>query len=193
MNKKEDFKLTIERIKELKGSDSQEEFARRINMTQSNVSKLLNGVPPSASTLIAIAGEYDVSVDWLLGLSEQKKADRFPTPDNITYADVLAVFDILIENDSLSTYEMSDSSMFRILDRVLGYLIDSRLTVNDLDVNTRRFWYRNTAEHFADHKVVKWQENYDEVFEDFMPKKPEESDIIRFLKMFEPKDSNNKA
>ena len=83
--------------------------------------------------------------------------------------------------------------MFRILDRVLCYLIDSLLTVNDLDVNTRRFWYRNTAEHFADHKVVKWQENYDEVFEDFMPKKPEESDIIRFLKMFEPKDSNNKA
>ena len=65
--------VTLERIKELKGSDSQEVFAKKINTTQSKMSKMLTGTPPSAATLKAMAEAYDVSVDWLLGLSDNKK------------------------------------------------------------------------------------------------------------------------
>ena len=64
--------VTLERILELKGNDTQDAFGKKIKMSQANVSKMLKGTPPSAATLIEIAKAYHVSVDWLLGLSEQK-------------------------------------------------------------------------------------------------------------------------
>ena len=182
MNNNEISEVTIERIKELKGNDSQETFAKKINMTQSNVSKLLGGTPPSASTLIAISRAYDVSVDWLLGLSDRKSSKNFPDLDNITYADALAVFDRLIENKSINTNIMNDPSMFRSVDGVLNYLLESRLTIETVDIKTRRYWYKTAAEQFSDYKIVKWRHEYDEVFKECLPKKPETSDIIRFLK-----------
>lgn len=193
MNNNEDFKITIERIKEIKGSESQEKFAEKIHMTQSNVSKLLNGTPPSASTLIAISKEYDVSVDWLLGLTDRKSSKNFPDTNEITYADVLAVFDVLIENNSLMTNCMGDSSMFHIFDEALNYLLSSRITVKELDVDTRKYWYKTTAEQFADYKILKWKPNYNKVFENCMPNKPEKpenSDVIDFINLVNTKKGN---
>ncbi len=193
MNKQKDFELTIERIKELKGSDSQEAFAERINMTQSNVSKLLNGTPPSASTLIAISRSYDVSVDWLLGLTDRKSSKNFPDTNEITYADALAVFDVLIENKALMTNVMGDSSIFKGLDEVLNYLLNSRLTVSELDVDTRKYWYKTTAEQFADYKIMKWNKYYDEAFERLVKHKSEKlenSDVVGFLKSNKPNNMN---
>ena len=186
MNNKEDFDVTIKRIKELKGSDSQEVFAQKINMTQSNVSKMLGGMPPSASTLIAISRAYDVSVDWLLGLSDRKSRKNFPDLDNITYADSLAVFDRLIENNSLVTKVMNEPSTFRSIDGVLSYLLKSRLTVENVDIETRRYWYKTMAEQFSEYKLVQWKQEYEEAFKDFVPNKPEAADIIKFLTIIKP-------
>lgn len=60
--------------------DSQEAFAQKISSTQSNVSKMLNGTPPSAATLKALATVYKVSVDWLLGLSDKKNRRQGAVP-----------------------------------------------------------------------------------------------------------------
>lgn len=181
MNKNEDFDVTKERIKELKGDDSQEIFAKKINMTQSNVSKLLGGTPPSASTLIAISRAYDVSVDWLLGLSDRKSKKNFPSLDNITYADALAVFDRLIEMDSIFANANGDPSMFRMRDGVLNYLLTARLTVENVDIETRKYWYKTMAEQFAEYKLLKWKTVCEEVFDELVPNKPEATDIVKFL------------
>lgn len=48
-------------------------FAARIGIDRSALSQLLNGAGarlPRADTLVAMAAEFQVSVDWLLGLSE---------------------------------------------------------------------------------------------------------------------------
>ena len=72
MSNKTETNITLERIKELKGNDSQEVFAQKIHTTQSNISKMLKGMtPPSAATLTELAKTYHVSVDWLLGLSDE--------------------------------------------------------------------------------------------------------------------------
>ena len=191
MNNSEGFEITIERIKELKGSESQESFAEKVNMTQSNVSKLLNGTPPSASTLIAVSREYNVSVDWFLGLTDRKSSKNFPDTNEISYADALAVFDVLIENDSLIAKHNDNSSMFRVQDEVLNYLLGSLLTVGKLDKDTRMYWYKTTAEQFADFKILKWDSEVNRMFEAFTPnkpKKPENSDVIAFLEFYYPKD-----
>ena len=100
MSDKINENITLQRIKELKGGDSQEVFAQRIHSTQSNVSKMLKGTPPSASTLRTLAEEYQVSVDWLLGLSDKKELGNVAKTQIIngellTYADVIVVLDAL--------------------------------------------------------------------------------------------------
>ena len=94
--------ITLKRIKQLKGTDSQDAFAKKIKTTQSNVSKLLRGSPPSAATLKALAETYHVSVDWLLGLSDEMEIANKAhfhdlTADTLTYGDVMAVLEVLYE------------------------------------------------------------------------------------------------
>jgi transcriptional regulator with XRE-family HTH domain len=52
---------------------TQEEFARRIGVTQSHLSALERGdSEPGASVLLAISREFGKSVDWLLTGEEKK-------------------------------------------------------------------------------------------------------------------------
>jgi transcriptional regulator with XRE-family HTH domain len=56
------------RIRELRGFDmTQDQFARRIGVTQSYLSALEHGEKePGAAVLLAISKEFGKSVDWLL-------------------------------------------------------------------------------------------------------------------------------
>jgi transcriptional regulator with XRE-family HTH domain len=62
------------RIRELRGFDmTQDEFARRVGITQSHLSALERGDnEPGASVLLAISREFGKSVDWLLTGEEPK-------------------------------------------------------------------------------------------------------------------------
>lgn len=62
------------RIRELRGFDlTQDEFARRIGITQSHLSALERGdSEPGATVLLAISREFGKSVDWLLTGEETK-------------------------------------------------------------------------------------------------------------------------
>ena len=68
-----DKKAVADRLKEIM-NDSQEVIAKKLNMTQGNVSKLLSGAQqPTLDTLYRIATVYNVSIDWLMNLSDRKK------------------------------------------------------------------------------------------------------------------------
>ncbi len=62
------------RIRALRGFDmKQEEFARKIGITQSYLSALERGLKePGAAVLLAISREFGNSVDWLLTGEERK-------------------------------------------------------------------------------------------------------------------------
>ncbi len=63
------------RIRVLRGFDmKQEEFARKIGITQSYLSALERGLKePGAAVLLAISREFGKSVDWLLTGEERKQ------------------------------------------------------------------------------------------------------------------------
>jgi transcriptional regulator with XRE-family HTH domain len=69
-----DLRAIGRRIRELRGFDmTQDEFARRIGVTQSHLSALERGdSEPGASVLLAISREFAKSVDWLLTGEEKK-------------------------------------------------------------------------------------------------------------------------
>lgn len=63
-----DLKAIGRRIRETRGFDlTQEEFARHLGISQSQLSKYERGLaPPAADVLIQIRRKFRVSIDWLL-------------------------------------------------------------------------------------------------------------------------------
>ena len=65
--------IVTRRLRELFYSETQYETARRLNTALSVVSRWVNGqAKPSADLIIRICKEYNVSADWILGLSDVK-------------------------------------------------------------------------------------------------------------------------
>ena len=59
---------------ELKLTDKQ--IAERLNFGRASVSQwFTTTIIPNGTTLIALSDEFDVSVDWLLGLSNERKVN----------------------------------------------------------------------------------------------------------------------
>lgn len=92
------IEITKARLCELFKNESQEAVGKKLNMTQGNVSKLLTGKQqPTVETIFQIAKEYNVSTDWLLGLTEETKIAK----QDMSYGDILKMFSILGEKGAL--------------------------------------------------------------------------------------------
>lgn len=82
MNKK-----FVERLKELRGTMSQEEFAAKIGEKQTSYSAWERGArEPVISVLENISNRLGVSADWLLGLSDSRGESAAPAQQKIIAA-----------------------------------------------------------------------------------------------------------
>jgi transcriptional regulator with XRE-family HTH domain len=77
MDKRDLSSLFRERLRKLlaRSGDNQSAFATAVGIDRSALSQLLSGTStrlPRAETLLNIASEYKVSLDWLLGLSQDE-------------------------------------------------------------------------------------------------------------------------
>ena len=79
--------IIAQRIKEVMGDLTQADFASQVNSTQTTISKVLAGAMPSSSLLTSIAKQFGVSVDWILGLSDNKYVSGAST-ETLLYSDV---------------------------------------------------------------------------------------------------------
>lgn len=92
--------ITI-RLKELFGNEKQKQIAEKLYTSQSNVSKWKRGKGfPGANTLQFIAERYEVSIDWLLGLSDEKEIHSVE-PEEITYEQLIHILDVLLTRSIL--------------------------------------------------------------------------------------------
>ena len=193
MSDKVNEDITLERIKELKGNDSQEAFAQKISSTQSNVSKMLNGTPPSAATLKTLATVYKVSVDWLLGLSDKKEiGDKVLshdlTAETITYADAMAVLEVLYQKQSVDVgFDMNsynndpDPDMILVKDKVLSYFLDNRFRYSESSRDIYKIWMKQALQNYDKHLLLQWYATTDAVYEQNKPSKPSDSAIIKLV------------
>lgn len=80
--------LVRSRLKELFEGQTQNVVAKKIGIQQPAVSKLVTneGQLPALDTLYHIAKEYDVSVDWILGLTDVRKPEEINRTTEVTYA-----------------------------------------------------------------------------------------------------------
>lgn len=69
------MEATKERLRFLRDAKGmkQEEIAMRINVSRASYSSYENGITPPTSVCVKLAQVYDVSVDYLLGLTNEQK------------------------------------------------------------------------------------------------------------------------
>lgn len=181
--------VTLERILELKGNDTQETFGKKIKMSQANVSKMLKGTPPSAATLIEISKAFNVSIDWLLGLTEQKEHTSNLDVSNLTYSDVLAVIDKLYENGTIqmgydynSYGNESDPGMLLVQDKILLFLLAGMEKVSGDNADIAVLWKEKTYKTFSETQLLQWNEKVETIYKQNIPEQNSNETIIKLAK-----------
>ena len=109
------------RIKELRTSKNltQEDIAKMVKVSKATISNYEKGkVSPPIELLIKLAERYDVSIDWLCGLSNEE------IPRLMSYGDA---FFRLVEIDKVIGFSVEDVTFFSNL-RGTAVLFDSTLT-----------------------------------------------------------------
>ena len=69
----------LERILQLKGSQSTASFARTVGLNQQTMDRYIKGREPPIGVIQKLCSVYEVSADWLLGLPERGKSAAPPT------------------------------------------------------------------------------------------------------------------
>lgn len=132
---KQDKDIFIQRFREVMGADTQKQFAEKLNTTQTTISKILNGKSdPSLDTLKTIVKEFGVSIDWLLGLSEEKQIHNVSV-HKLTYPYVLSVFYELLQGGNISVKITSNEDNDVINsweDRLYGHEQNCALIIKDV-------------------------------------------------------------
>lgn len=143
-----------ERLKEAFGSDSQEAVANKLNMTQGNVSKLLSGMQqPTLDTLYRIADIYDVSIDWLMGLSDRRHVTKPGV--GVSYALATEVLNELISNGSkLSSGKSERDISIQIKDPILIKLVNKSRTLFTTDFELYQNWKKTRLSMFDDKSLL---------------------------------------
>ena len=174
-----------QRLSEVFMSEKQETTANRLNIEQGTVSKWKTGRQiPNPETLVMIADMYDVSLDWILGLSDVKERNSLSS-DRISYAQVISVLDRLFnlanievlnfqevakdKNLSLGYISENEESLkndtdyIKINDRVLSYLLRRRKVIYDFDDSMAQDWVDKIINIFKDQVTLDYRRDAEKV------------------------------
>ena len=165
-----------ERLKETFGDDTQVTIGKRINSSQANVSKMLSGSQePTIETIYNIAQEYDVSVDWLLGLSDIRKRSSSVQ----TYGDVLKAFVSLGESGIIWPFpnnmisvdgrnpELPEVTSFGINDEILRSLLYEWKRMSQSPKDIYDMWMEKRIEEYSSIPYIPWDEEVRELYYEF--------------------------
>ena len=143
-----------DRLREAFGSDSQETVGKKLNMTQGNISKLLSGSQqPTLETIYHVAQTYDVSVDWLLGISDRKSVDK--SIEEVTYASaVIAAVDLKQHSAQIDRGKYDRDVSIKITDPLLVTLINKALTLHSTDRDLYQNWIDQKLTLFEDKALL---------------------------------------
>ena len=140
------------RLKETFGAEPQESTAGRLNVVQGTISKLLTGSQTlTLEMAYNVAKEYGVSVDWLLGLSEEKQNIEIAETN---YASATRVLSDLKNCGAISSPPNTSDIFFKIDDPMLLYLYRKGRKLLEADREFYKNWITNKLNMFADKEVL---------------------------------------
>ena len=148
-----DNEVIRSRLRETFGSEQQESIAGRLNVTQGTVSKVLTGNQTlTLEMAYHIAKEYDVSVDWLLGLTDKKNIVN----GEGSYASVVEAIHALCCHGAASVEmpEKSGKAVVTCDDPLLRYLLVKRNALYKADQEIFQNWRENKLSLFANKPIL---------------------------------------
>ena len=163
------------RLAEIFDGETQQSIADRLYTGQSNVSKWLNGEStPPTNTLFLIAKTYKVSVDWLLGISNEKEIDSVSI-EKLTYEQVARMFDRLMKYGCIEIPDLQkfrslaedefdderppeyDSDYIKINDRALSFIFRRQMKLMDVDEDYLEMWIENEVKRFNGVRLLNYR------------------------------------
>lgn len=195
--------IIAHRVKEVMGELTQAEFASQVNSTQTTISKLLAGAMPSSSLLESIARQFGVSVDWMLGLSDNKYISGAST-ETLLYSDVIPVLARLLERGSM-TYRTETKKekivvsedgnivtneytlyLLEIKDAILKDCISLASHTNRVDKDTYSYWLTSMKENYR-REVLRWSSEYEDSYKNYRSRHKRQPDmLIKWLNSLDP-------
>ncbi len=181
------------RLSETFQGDTQEMTARKLNTTQGNISKWVNGQQvPTSDMLREISKAYKVSVDWLLGLSDQKEIDGVVL-EKLTYEQAARIIDRLIELGTITIPNLQelkedtpgqeeyidaededrlplkepiiDSDYMKVNDRALSYMLRRRLKIYEVGMDFVDMWKSESLPRYRGLKLLQYKGNMEETID----------------------------
>lgn len=144
--------LVIARLKEVFQGESQERVAERLNITQSTVSKILRGSQTlSLEMAYLVADRYEISVDWLLGLSDVKKLQRNRL--ELTYEEATKQLFQLF-NQGAFTEAQDKTPIYKLNDPLLRMLVQKAITLFQTDEDLYKSWLEDKLSLFSDKPIL---------------------------------------
>lgn len=185
-----DMEVIKERLREVFKNDSQKDVGKKLNMTQGNVSKLLTGKQqPTIGTIFLIAKKYDVSADWLLGLTEEKKMAK----QDMSYGDVLKMFTSLGEKGALWPVpcnmisvgnvnpELPMVTHVGIYDEILQSILYEWRKAAQSPGDIYRMWLDKRIKEYSEIDYISWDEDLKNLFYEY---REPQGITYEFLKKF---------
>lgn len=144
------------RLREVFGEVSQEVTGKKIGVGQGNVSKLVSFASsqlPRADTLFRIAEEYNVSIDWLLGISEKKQIIK--TADAVSYASAVRALVGLCQHQIAAITDESGTGLaFKFDDSLIKFLVQKSLALSKADTELYQNWIETRLVEFEDKPLI---------------------------------------
>ena len=197
-----DKELSVKRLNEIFSGESQIATADRLHCSQGNVSKWKSGESiPTTENLLYISAVYNVSIDWLLGLSNNKRTTDIDI-ESLTYEQVIGVLDRLLEynnfiipnlnrigdgqqgeasieddsddDEDAFVPELYDSDYMKCNDRLLSFLLRKRIKCLGVDDDTYVMWSEKNHHIFNETGVVDCRGNFNDAL-DLSPQPPPDS------------------
>ena len=136
--------IVIERLKEIFKGEKQEETAKKLGKTQSDISKLVNGITRLTVPMAwDISEQYHVSIDWILG---KDKSER-----EFSYYDAISSF---IEMKRCGSIEYKDKA-WNIVDPMLkGLLHNKALPLDSGDIQACNDWMKTELIKLKDKRLI---------------------------------------
>lgn len=148
------------RMRKSVGNDSQETIGQKLHMTQGNVSKLLTGLQqPTLDTLYRFSEVYNVSIDWLLGLSDNKEIAN--KKDECSYALATEVITDMVYHQSTLSEGKNQTISITIKDPILVKMIKKGTVLKNTDEELFQSWKREKLSILKNTSIL-WKSVFEE-------------------------------
>ena len=150
-------KITLaKRMKIAVGNDTQAIVGSKLVLGQSTISKYFsskegNATLPSLETIYNLARTYNVSVDWLLGLSDKMRIDNQNNNSN-DYVDTFFALENYFFNGHL-TFDNKEYNHY-IKDPIFHHSIKTAIAMNSISVPVYNLWKENSLSKYRGKELL---------------------------------------